>query len=237
MPPVILVTCNNHFVEGTPAQAVKNPYLLALTEIVGATPLLIPALSPAPNLKQLAGSIKGILLTGARAHIEPERYGEERTFTKDLIDTQRDQTAFALIRDAIDLDIPLFAICRGFQEMNVALGGTLHQSVPNHNAPDGMSLEQAYQRLAHNVHRRTGGFFEHIGLPETFTVNSIHQQAINKVASDLTVEAVSEDGIVEAVSVKGKRFVVGVQWHPEGDFAENSVSKKLFESFRDAVTH
>ena len=140
------------------------------------------------------------------------------------------------------MDKPVMAICRGFQELNVVMGGTLHQRIHelpgknDHRGGKDRPLKDIYERQAHSMITQKGGLFERLGLPAEFTVNSLHQQGVDKLGNNLQVEALSDDGVIEAISVPGKRFVLGTQWHPEGDWYLNDTSKRILSAFRDAVT-
>ena len=236
--PIVCIPCN-HITEpqGMPIYAVRDQYVRPIVEIVKGIPLLIPALGKNFSLKSIAHKIDGLLLTGAPSHVNPTAYGAPREFEEFCLDIDRDETDLPLIREAIALDIPVFAICRGFQELNVACGGTLHQFVHqqpgkrDHRAPKDVTGAKQYEVHQHSIHTQKGGLFERLGLPQQFNVNSLHQQGVNKLGNELYVEGLSEDGLIEAVSMPGKRFIFGTQWHPEGDFWMNSVSKKLFEEF------
>jgi putative glutamine amidotransferase len=241
--PVVCIPCN-HVKEpkGAPIFAVRDQYVRPLVEIVKCVPLLIPALGPKFRLKDIAHKIDGILLTGAPSNVHPDNYGAAREFEDEYVDTDRDETDLPLIRDAIAMDMPLFAICRGFQEMNVSLGGSLHQYVHklpgmgDHRAPQDVPEGEKYLTHKHTVRVQPGGMMERLRLPQSFTTNTLHNQGVDRLGDGLFVEAVcAEDGLVEAVSVPGKRFIFGTQWHPEGDFWVNPVSTALFEEFARAV--
>lgn len=235
--PIICIPCNIIEFDGTKAQSVRDTYIRALVEISGCNPLLIPALTDGIDAADIAARVDGFLFTGARSHVSPQCYGGEQHFSDDFIDDARDSTTIPLLRKAQELDKPVIAICRGFQELNVALGGTLNQKVHetegyfDHRGRDGMRPPEIFELQAHKVRRENGGWFEKMGMPEEFTVNSIHEQGIEKLAPALQVEAVSEDGLIEAVSHRDRKFIVGTQWHPEGDWHINPTSRKLFETF------
>ena len=239
--PIVCVPCNIIDFDGTKAQAVRDTYIRALVEISGCTPLLVPTLEGGINADDIISRVDGFLLTGARSHVSPTCYGAERTFTDDYLDTARDNTTIPLLKVAVQADKPIIAICRGFQELNVALGGTLNQHVHDtdglldHRGKTEQSVIERFEYRAHKVHRQNGGWFEKIGLPSEFTVNSIHEQGIDRLAPGLTVEATAEDGLIEAISVPSKRFVLGTQWHPEGDWQINSTSKDIFSAFGAAL--
>jgi len=235
--PIVCIPCNRIEYQKASSHLVKNQYIRPLLEIVKCIPLLIPAIGNDFDLKSIAGKIDGLLLTGSSSNVNPSHYGTERTFSESDLDTERDDTTLPLIRTAIDMDIPLFAICRGFQEMNVACSGTLHQHVQNlpgrldHRGDYTLPVKEQYEIQKHTIRTQKGGLFEQMKLPAEFTANSSHQQGIDKPAPGLFVEGIAEDGLIEAVSIPKKRFILGTQWHPEGDFWLNPVSKKLFEAF------
>lgn len=239
--PIVCVPCNIIDFDGTKAQAVRDTYIRALVEISGCCPLLVPSLSEGIDAADLMSRVDGLLLTGARSHVSPMKYGAERTFTDDYLDDARDSTTIPLLKMAVDIDKPVIAICRGFQELNVAMGGTLNQHVHDtdglmdHRGKQEQSVIERFEYRAHKVLRQNGGWFEKIGLPKEFTVNSIHEQGIDQLAPGLHVEATAEDGLIEAISVPDKRFVLGTQWHPEGDWLINPTSKDIFSAFGAAL--
>src|SRR5262249_21166038 len=165
-------------------------------------------------------------------------YGAEPSHPEILHDRERDATTLPLIREAIRRDLPILAICRGIQELNVALGGTLHQRVHevpgrlNHRSPRD-SPDGPYGP-AHSVILPAGGFLSSLAGAAEVRVNSLHSQGIDRPAPRLRVEAVAPDGQIEAVSLPGARFVVGVQWHPEYKALGNPLSRALFGAFAQA---
>lgn len=239
--PIVCVPCNIIDFDGTKAQSVRDTYIRALVEISGCTPLLVPSLEDGIDAADLMSRVDGFLLTGARSHVSPAEYGEERSFSDDYIDIARDSTTLPLLKMAVEVDKPVIAICRGFQELNVAMGGTLNQQVHDtdglmdHRGKEGQTTPERFAYRAHKVLRQNGGWFEKIGLPTEFTVNSIHEQGIANLAPGLTIEATAEDGLIEAISVPKKRFILGTQWHPEGDWQSNPTSKDIFSAFGAAL--
>jgi putative glutamine amidotransferase len=239
--PLIGIPCNRSEFQEAPAHVVKHQYISPLIEAAKCIPVLIPAIGSGFRLKEAGGKINGLLLTGATSNVCPTHYGAIRKFRKQDLDTDRDETSLPLIQEAIKADVPVFAICRGFQELNVACGGTLHQHVHkqpgmlDHRGDKSIPLPERYAALRHKVRTQEGGIFERLRLPAEFQVNSLHNQGIDRLGKGLFTEAVSEDGLIEAISVPETRFVVGVQWHPEADFKTNPVSKALFEDFGRAV--
>jgi putative glutamine amidotransferase len=239
--PVVLIPSNIIDKNGLPGHFVRDTYIQALLNVAGCIPLLMPVTHAQFDLDSLAGRIDGILLTGSPSNVSPDHYGAERIFDETLLDLARDATTLPLIRRAIDADMPLIAICRGFQELNVAMGGSLHQKVQelpgkrDHREPQSTDLKIVYETAAHKVNIEKGGLLEKIGLPAEFDVNSLHQQGVNRLGKGLFAEAISDDGIIEAVSLPGKRFILGVQWHPEGDHHQNPTSQAIFRAYGDAV--
>ncbi len=172
--------------------------------------------------------------------MHPDRYQGPASAEGTLHDPVRDANTLPLLQAAIAREVPVFCICRGFQELNVALGGSLHQRVQelpgylDHREPAVESVEEQYAPR-HAVRVQPGGLLERIGLGEGFAVNSLHSQGIDRLAEGLRAEAVAPDGLIEAVSVlDAPGFMLGVQWHPEWRPNENPVSRRLFEAFREA---
>ncbi len=223
------------------SHVLKHKYLPAVTDLVGATPIIIPTIGEDFKLETVAPFVDGIMLTGSLSGVAPSCYGAVQEKENEILDVERDKTAFALIRSAIELDIPLFAICRGFQEVNVAMGGSLHQYVPglpgmfNHGPDKTIPYAEQYEMHPHKVIVQKGGLFEELGLPAIFGVNTLHYQGVNELGQGLRVEAVAEDGLIEAVSLPGRHFFMGVQWHPESDYRISPVSVSLFKAFRDKM--
>lgn len=207
----------------------------------GCTPVLLPALGERQDVEQLIEMLDGIMLTGSPSMVEPARYGQLPAYPDMHLDKERDATTFPLIAAALDAGLPLMAICRGFQEFNVALGGTLFQAVQDvpgrmdHREPKDKPLDVQYGP-AHPVHLTSGGKLQAIlGGVDQIQVNSIHSQGIDQLAPALTAEAVAPDGQIEAVWVTAaKSFALAVQWHPEWKVMENPDSVKIFTAFGDA---
>jgi putative glutamine amidotransferase len=193
------------------------------------------------DLDGLLGHLDGVLMTGAVSNVHPPHYGEEPSADHEPYDHRRDAMTLKLIRAVLDRGMPLFCICRGFQELNVAMGGTLETEVQrgkdrlDHRAPKSDDVNVRYAPT-HDIAITRGGMLERIlGKRET-RVNSIHRQGVRQLAPGLVAEAVAPDGIIEAVSVKGARaFAFGTQWHPEFRASDNPDSVKLFTAFGDAA--
>lgn len=217
-----------------------DKYVRAVQEVADCIPLMIPSVDTL-HLDDLLEPFDGILMTGAVSNVHPPHYGEEPTADHEPYDHHRDATTLALIKRVIERGIPLFCICRGFQELNVAMGGSLETELQrgdgrlDHRAPQSEDINVRYAP-SHKIAIAKGGMLERIlGKQETM-VNSIHRQGIKRIAPALNVEATAPDGIIEAVSVKGaKAFAFGTQWHPEFKAANNPDSVKLFNAFGDAV--
>ncbi|MTD26379.1 gamma-glutamyl-gamma-aminobutyrate hydrolase [Erwinia sorbitola] len=221
---------------GHPTQMVHNKYLDAILS-GGGIPLALPhGLMSAPHLLENAMTVlDGILLTGSPSNIEPHHYGESGS--EALADPGRDALSFALIRYALDRQMPLLAICRGLQELVVATGGTLHRQlhqVPGlqeHREDEELLLDQQYAP-AHEVWVEPGGLLAPlVNDCEKFWVNSLHQQGIRTTGDDLRIEARAGDGLIEAVSHRQHPFALAVQWHPEWHSATSALSSQLFEGF------
>ena len=220
-----------------PFHVVGDKYVRAVSDGAGALPLLIPALGDDLDIGDLVARLDGLLVTGSPSNVEPHRYEGPASVPGTLHDPRRDSTTLPLIRAALDAGVPVLAICRGIQELNVALGGTLHQRVQelpgklDHRADDTRPVEEQYGKV-HPVRLTPGGLLARITGREEIRVNSIHAQAIDRLAEGLAVEAVAPDGLIEAVRVAdAPGFALAVQWHPEWRFRECPDSTALFEAF------
>ncbi|MBA1228952.1 gamma-glutamyl-gamma-aminobutyrate hydrolase family protein [Pseudomonas viridiflava] len=203
-------------------------------------PMILPALDTPVEPAQLLAHLDGLLFTGSPSNVEPHHYNGTPSAEGTAHDVFRDRTTLPLLRAAIAQGVPVICICRGFQELNVALGGSLHQRVQelpgylDHREPQSESLAEQYAPQ-HSVSVQKGGVLDALGLAPGFEVNSLHSQGIDRLASDLRAEALAPDGLIEAVSLPGAPgFVLGVQWHPEWAFLDNPVSLALFDAFRQA---
>jgi putative glutamine amidotransferase len=218
-----------------------DKYVRALTEVANLEAVMIPNAIDPSNIDGLLAHFDGVLMTGSVSNVHPPHYGEEATLDHEPYDHHRDAVTLQLIRRVIDRGIPLFCICRGFQELNVAMGGSLETELQrgegrlDHRAPKSDSIDERYGPR-HAIAISKGSLLETmLGKSETM-VNTIHRQGIRKLGAGLNVEATAPDGIIEAVSVKGaKAFALGTQWHPEFKAADNPDSVKLFTAFGNAV--
>ena len=222
-----------------PFLAVGEKYVRAVVEGAGGLPLLLPTLQPALSPEALLDSVDGLLLTGAVSNIEPRHYTDEPSYEGNLHDPVRDTTTLALVPLAIARGIPVLAICRGFQEVNVALGGTLYQKVHeqpgflDHRENPDDPLEKQYAPV-HAVTFNPGGILAAIAASPSAQVNSLHGQGVAKLGRGLKVEAVAPDGLIEAFRHEGAGFMLGVQWHPEWRVTENPFYLGIFKAFGDA---
>jgi len=237
MPIVGIPTCLRKVNERT-FYGVNDRYPNAVIDAARCLPLLIPAVGSKVDVCAVLDRLDGLLLTGSPSNVHPSHYGAEPSHLEILHDQERDATTLPLIREAISRDLPILAICRGIQELNVALGGTLHQRV--HEVPGRLnhrsrkdSSEGPYGP-AHNVTLTAGGLLASLAGTSEVMVNSLHSQGIDRPAPGLCVEAVAPDGQIEAVSLPKARFVVGVQWHPEYKAMDNLFSSALFSAFAAA---
>ena len=227
--------------KGLPNHAASDFCVRAIRDLAGAIPLLIPAAGLDHDAEALLDRLDGLLLTGSRSHIAPNHYGGAAPVAESLLDPARDATTLPLIRAAIARGIPVFAICRGMQELNVALGGTLFQNLlalPGRLNHAAAQPEDALGRIApaHAVSLTRGGLLHRLSRAASIEVNSLHHQDIDQLGRGLVVEAVAPDGTIEAVrAVHSPGFAVGVQWHPEFDAASNPISSALFRAFGVAM--
>ncbi len=200
---------------------------------------MIPALGEGLDPRALLANVDGLLLTGSLSNVEPHRYDGEPSLPGTLHDPERDQTTLPLIGRALKAGVPLLALCRGFQEVNVALGGTLHQRVHevpgygNHKENPDDPVEIQYGP-AHFVNLCDGGLLRTLAGTGRVEVNSLHSQGVARLAGGVTVEAVADDGLVEAFRVDVDSFALAIQWHPEWRVTENPFSSAIFKAFGDA---
>ena len=212
--PVLGVTCCNRQFGEEIAQVVINRYVAAAMKFGDVAALLVPALPDLMSAREVAPRLDGLLLTGSPSNVEPGRYGETDPAAGPF-DPARDAMTFALIDAMVELKRPVVGVCRGFEEINVAFGGTLARGLTTHHAPDGAGLDDLFA-FGHEVSLAPGGVLERAYGRDHLTVNSVHYQAVGRLGDGLTVEATAPDGLVEAVSARPNGApVVAVQWHPE----------------------
>ena len=224
--------------------AVNDKYIAAVATAGGALPVVLPALGERYDMDDLVDRLDGLLFTGSPSNVEPHRYDGPPSAEGTLHDPLRDATTLPLMRTAIAQGVPILCICRGIQELNVALGGTLHQLVHavdgkmDHRSNKALPPEQRYFP-SHAVGLAADGYLRALlaDRPTEVQVNSLHAQGIDRLAPGLSVEATAPDGLVEAVRVADARgFAVGVQWHPEHPLVlSGALSQALFGAFARAV--
>ncbi len=221
--------------------AAPQQYVEAAITGAGVLPMLLPCLGERIDFDALLGSVDGVMITGSKTNVHPDLYGGEASEANGPYDPARDATTLPLIRNAIERGVPLLAICRGIQELNVALGGTLateiqeKEGILDHRAPSATDHDVRFS-IRQDVRIRPGTCLAGIFGAGDIRVNSVHRQAIDRLGEHLDVEAVAEDGTVEAVSVRGaKAFAVGVQWHPEYWVRTDDASARIFRAFGDAA--
>jgi putative glutamine amidotransferase len=227
--------CGKHYFH-----MVGEKYIEAIAYGARAMPVLIPALGSEMDLPSLLGACDGLLLTGSASNVEPHHYGGPASEPGTLHDPNRDATTLPLIPRAIAAGLPVLAICRGFQEMNVAYGGTLYQRLHevdgllDHREDESTPLDVQYGP-AHEVLLEPGGCLRKIAGQDRLQVNSLHWQGVQTLGKELLVEARAPDGVIEAFGVAGSAgFALGLQWHPEWQFEQNPFSSALFAAFGEA---
>ncbi|CDZ56732.1 gamma-glutamyl-gamma-aminobutyrate hydrolase family protein [Neorhizobium galegae] len=246
--PVIGVIGNTHSVENRfSAQLVGEQNLRAIADVTGALPLMFAGNPNITDIPTLLDTVDGILLTGARANVHPSHFNIEPHARHEPYDQNRDAVALPLISACVAAGIPVFGICRGFQEMNVAAGGSLHPEIRelpgrmNHRMPR-LENGEIHPDLTvvfadrHDVRLTPDGAFARLLGRETIRVNSLHGQGIDELGTRIIAEGVAEDGTIEAIRFKeAEGFALGVQWHAEYDPQINPINRALFEAFGEAV--
>jgi putative glutamine amidotransferase len=241
MTPAVGIVCDRRSHDGMAVHQVNDEYITAIGEGAGALPLLIPSTDVPLDPQRILARVDGLLFTGAPSNVSPSYYGGPVPRDPSLLDETRDNTSLPLLRAAIAAGKPLLAICRGFQELNVALGGSLHQHVHeiagrlDHREDEAAALDVQYA-AAHPVRFTPGGLLAGLIDCNDAMVNSLHHQGVDRLGESLRAEAVAPDGQIEAVSLAdAETFLLGVQWHPEWRWAEDRLSRAIFAAFGDAV--
>lgn len=237
--PIVVVPCDPIRYERMMWSAAPATYLRALAR-EGLLPVQLPTLPEPLDPAPLLDAASGVLITGARSNVHPSLYGEAETEVAAPFDPLRDRTSLPLIRAAVERGLPLLAICRGIQELNVAFGGTLHPALHDiEGRLDHRSTPQddvdAWFGLRHEVEIADGGLLAPV-LGRRIVVNSVHRQGIRTLGDGLRVEATAADGTIEAVSIpSAATFALGVQWHPEHFAGRDEPSTAIFRLYADAV--
>ena len=239
--PLVIIPCDHRLVGPLSFHMVGEKYILGAAEGAGALALLVPVLEKPLDFDALLTLADGVMLTGSPSNVAPHRYGGEPPRAGTKLDEQRDATDLPLIKAALEAGVPLLAVCRGFQELNVALGGTLHphlEELPgrlDHRSNPADPIETQYGP-AHEITLTSDGMLAGIVGTPTFRVNSLHSQGIDRLGEGLAVEATAPDGTIEAVRVaQAKDFALGVQWHPEWEFWKNPQSQAILDTFGAAI--
>ena len=235
--PLIGVSSDRRIVEPHPFHMVGEKYVTAVRDGADALPFMIPALGDSVDTDSILSRIDGILLTGSPSNVEPHHYDGEPSRPGTMHDPHRDETTLRLINRTLETGMPLFAICRGYQELNVVLGGSLHQHVEempgyrDHREDPDEPLDLQYGP-SHEVHLVEGGTLHGLAGTDSVMVNSLHAQGVARLADSVTVEAVADDGLIEGFVVDGAPgFTLAVQWHPEWKVMENEFSLSMFRAF------
>ena len=240
--PIVGIIANSHVIEGSfPIHGVGRMSCEAVAEAADCVPLMIPADPRLVRVPELLEVCAGFVLTGGAPNVHPEEYGEAATEAHGRFDRSRDAVTLPLVRACVERGQPFFGICRGFQEVNVAMGGTLHPEIRdlpgrmNHRMLPVEALDEQYA-LRHPVRFAHGGAFHRLlGVEEVMT-NSLHGQGIMKPGARIAIEGQTQDGTAEALVVQGAPgFTLSVQWHPEFRAAQDPVSRPLFAAFGAAV--
>ena len=233
--PVVGIICCTRTVGTEPAQAVMNRYVAHALKYADAAGLLVPALPELMSAREVAPRLDGLLLTGSPSNVEPARYGEaDAPDAEGPFDAGRDAMTAGLIAAMLDLGKPVFGVCRGLQELNVAFGGTLRRDTSRspdliaHHAPDDVSFDAMFAH-EHAVNLTPGGLLARGLGKDSLTVNSVHFQGVGRLGAGLSIEATAPDGVVEAVSAQVNGApVLAVQWHPEWRTDANPDSQAFF---------
>lgn len=238
--PLIALLADTRWAGDQAYQMVGEKYLRAVTEGVGGVPMIVPVLDGLMSFEEVCDRVDGIILTGSPSNIEPHHYGGTPSILGTLHDPARDAFTLPLIKVALSRGIPILAICRGLQEMNVALGGSLHQQVhevsgmQDHREDQTQTIEVQYGP-SHEISILPDGLLADLIGQSRIKVNSLHGQGVDRLGQRLRPEAVADDGLIEAFTMpSAPGFNLAVQWHPEWQLKENPVSKVLFHAFGHA---
>jgi putative glutamine amidotransferase len=241
--PLIGIPADRRILGPHPFHVVGEKYARAVLDASGGLPLLIPSLADELGMDELLQRLDGIMFTGSPSNVEPHHYAGPPSAPGTLHDPARDATTLPLIRKAVAAGVPVLGICRGFQEMNVAFGGTLHQKVHevegklDHRDDETLPLDVQYGP-AHEVILEPGGLLRTLAGSDRISVNSLHSQGIDRLGGSLSVEARAPDGLVEAFRVRdAPLFAMAVQWHPEWKVMSSPFSRALFAAFGAASRH
>lgn len=238
--PVIGVPACRRILDIHPFHIVGEKYLQALIDGADALPLVIPVMADHLDIEDILAQVDGVLLTGSPSNVEPHHYAGDPSEPGTLHDPHRDAATLPLTRRALAAGVPLLALCRGYQEVTVALGGTLHQKVHEvagyhmhkENLDDPLDVQYG---PSHEVNLVEGGVLHKLAGTSKIMVNSLHSQGVAKLPEGVTVEAIADDGLIEGFSVDSvPGFSMAVQWHPEWKVTQNEFSRAIFKAFGNA---
>ena len=247
---ILGIICNRKSHEIDTLQSVNHTYLRAVEAYMDVQPILIPATTNDGHVIDadlIVDRLDGLLITGNRSNLHPSHYGVAETPAHAPFDRQRDAASIALIKAALDQDVPMLAVCRGTQELNVVCGGSLHAELHemdgrlDHRTPplpkdtDDEAAAATIYAARHRVSFADNGYFQNLLNTDGAMINSLHRQAIDRLGDNLCIEATAEDGTIEAVRHTKQRYCLGVQWHPEMQTGENIISAALFADFNRAM--
>ena len=239
--PVVVISSDRVERHGHPAHAALHGYVHAVGEVSRALPLVLPAVAGGQLAATLAATIDGIVLTGSPSNVAPARYGLPLPHREMLLDHDRDAAILPLLPALVSAGVPVLAVCRGFQEINVAWGGTLEPAVHeqsgrlDHREGDHDRPIERWYDDSHDLHLVEGGLLARLAGSTRTRVNSLHHQGIDRLGAGLRVEARAPDGLVEAFSIAdAAQFTLAVQWHPEMRTGDSAFARAIFEAFGDA---
>lgn len=239
--PLVAVSTDVRQFENYTWHAAPQQYLDAAVSAAGVLPLLVPSFGERLDLDALLDNVDGVMITGSKSNVHPSLYGGDASEANGPYDENRDATTLPLIRKAIAKGVPLLAICRGIQELNVALGGSLATEIQerpgamDHRAPESQNQDERFA-IRQPVSIAPGSCLADVFGAGEIMINSVHRQAVDRLGERLQVEALAPDGTVEAVSViDAAAFAVGVQWHPEYWAKTDDASARIFQAFGDAA--
>jgi len=238
--PVVIVPADSRLVGDYVFHVAGHKYIDAVVKAVGALALIVPALGTASDIEALLDVADGVLLPGAVSNVHPSHFGQTIRDPSLPLDPLRDGLTLALVRAAVDRGTPLLGICRGFQEINVAFGGSLYQAIHeepgkiDHRERKALPVDDRYAPV-HAVRTVDEGYLAKITGRSEFMVNSLHGQGIDRLGAGLVAEAFAPDGLIEAISISEARtFALAVQWHPEWNVLNTPAYLSIFRAFAEA---
>ncbi len=240
--PVVGIIGNSYIIDGGyEVQATGESNISAVAKVANAIPVTVPSLPEFVTVEELVDTFDGFVFTGARPNVHPEEYGEQATDAHGDFDRNRDNLTLPLIRECVRVGLPILGICRGFQEFNVAFGGTLFPEIRdlpgrmNHRMPPEGTQDEKFA-YRHDVTIQAGSVFENVFDSNVVLTNSLHGQGIKDAGRGVIIDGYASDGTPEALSMKdAKGFALAVQWHPEWRADEDRVSHQLFSAFGKAL--